>query len=165
MVTQTPTHRSASLLTGIVTLAGGLVLFFAMPVSSGGSSWALVRDTLLALVGVTVVGYVVVRQARGSGWRELSPLQLVMLAEVVVCLFSLTYYSLSVHDGTQFVGLHTRLDALYFTLTTTTTVGFGDVHAAAQLARGLVCIQLAFNLVFLGLLARLLRHRLGAPSE
>jgi hypothetical protein len=149
----------------VATLAGGLVLFFAMPVRAGTSTVGLVRGSLIALLGVAVVAWVIIRQVRGSGRRELTPLQLVMLAEIVACTFSLAYYSLAVHDPAQFVGIRTRLDALYFTLTTMTTVGYGDIHAAAQLARALVCVQLAFNLVFLALLAHLLRTRLGARQD
>ncbi len=50
----------------------------------------------------------------------------------------------------QFDGLHTKTDALYFNVSTVATVGFGDVHAAGQLARSAVTIQIIFNLVFLG---------------
>lgn len=160
-MTSARTKRPGALTTNVATLVGGLVLFFAVPVRGGAPAGALVRDALIALVGMALVAWVVVRQVRGAGRHELSPLQLLMLVELVACIFSLAYYSLAVHDQGQFVGIHTRLDALYFTLTTMTTVGYGDIHAAAQLARALVCVHLAFNLVFLGLLARLLRHRLG----
>ena len=118
----------------------------------------------MSLVGVVLVAGIIIRQLRGSGRRELTPLQLVVLAEIVACAFSLAYYALAV-EGDHFAGLHTRLDALYFTLATMTTVGYGDVHATSQVARGVVCAQLAFNLVFLGALARLLQRRLGDPGR
>jgi voltage-gated potassium channel len=50
----------------------------------------------------------------------------------------------------QFSDLHTKTDALYFTISTIATVGFGDVHASGQLARAAVTVQIVFNLVFLG---------------
>jgi voltage-gated potassium channel len=53
----------------------------------------------------------------------------------------------------QFADLHTKIDALYFTVSTLTTVGFGDVHATGQLARAAVTVQMVFNLVFIGLAA------------
>lgn len=164
-MTGTGRKRPGALVTNVAILVGGLLLFFAVPVRGGVSAVPLVRDALLALTGVAVVGWVVVRQVRGSGRRELTPLQLVILVEITACVFALSYYALSVHDHGQFVGIRTRLDALYFTLTTMTTVGYGDVHAAAQLARALVCIHLVFNLVFLGLLARLLRYRLADRTD
>jgi voltage-gated potassium channel len=89
----------------------------------------------------------------------------VMLAEIVACAFSLVYYAIAVYDPDQMVGVRTRLDALYFTMSTMSTVGYGDVHAVSQLARGVVVVHLTFNLVFLGVLARLLQRRLGDRVE
>jgi voltage-gated potassium channel len=40
-------------------------------------------------------------------------------------------------------------------MSTLGTVGFGDIHATGQLARGLVTPQIVFNLVFVGTLASL----------
>jgi voltage-gated potassium channel len=50
----------------------------------------------------------------------------------------------------QFVDLHTKTDAVYFSVSTLATVGFGDVHPSGELARAAVTIQILFNLVFLG---------------
>ena len=55
--------------------------------------------------------------------------------------------------------METKTDALYFTMSTLATVGFGDVHATGQLARLLVTIQIAFNLVFVATLVTVLSKR------
>lgn len=66
----------------------------------------------------------------------------------------------------QFVGLATKTDALYyFALTTLTMVGFGDVHAAGQLARALVIVQLLFNVVVLASAARVLSRGIAARTR
>jgi hypothetical protein len=65
-------------------------------------------------------------------------------------LFALGFYVLAEHSPGQFDGLHTRTDALYFTVSSLTTVGFGDITAHGQLARVLVIFQLVFNAVFIG---------------
>jgi hypothetical protein len=49
----------------------------------------------------------------------------------------------------QFVGLDTRLDALYFVGVTMATVGYGDIHPSGQLARAVLLVQLVYTLVFL----------------
>jgi Ion channel len=36
----------------------------------------------------------------------------------------------------------------------TTTVGFGDIHPEGQTARGIACMNLVFNALFLGALIR-----------
>ena len=57
-------------------------------------------------------------------------------------------------DGTQVAGLATRVDAVYFTVTTLSTVGYGDIHAISQAARVVVTVQILFDLMFLGVLVR-----------
>jgi len=74
---------------------------------------------------------------------------LVLLLVLTVLFFSWCNRSLAELPG-QFVGLQTKTDALYFNVTTLSTVGYGDIHAAGQLARVAVTVQIAFNLVFLG---------------
>lgn len=80
---------------------------------------------------------------------------LLMVAAMVVFGFSAIYMAINRH-GTQFEGLHTRMDAVYFTMTTVATVGYGDVHPVGQLARGLVSLQMLFDLTLLALSVRLL---------
>jgi hypothetical protein len=45
----------------------------------------------------------------------------------------------------------TRTDALYFTVTVFSTVGFGDISATSQAARLIVTIQMILDLIVLGL--------------
>ena len=72
---------------------------------------------------------------------------------VMLCLtvffFADAYYLLSQMPG-QIDDAHTKTDTLYFTITTLSTVGYGDVHAAGQLARIAVTIQIIFDLFFIG---------------
>ena len=62
-------------------------------------------------------------------------------------------------------GLHTRLDSLYFTMTTLTTVGYGDIHATGQTARALVLVQMVFNVVFVAAAATLLSARIREAAR
>jgi Ion channel len=68
-------------------------------------------------------------------------------------------------DGTNH-GL-SRLDAVYFTLTTLTTVGYGDVHAASGFCRGWVSAQLCVTLIVIGLGIATLATRIfpARPTE
>ncbi|MEU5567853.1 potassium channel family protein, partial [Micromonospora musae] len=45
----------------------------------------------------------------------------------------------------EFEGIQTRIDALYFALATLTTIGYGDVSAQGQIARAFVCAQMVFS--------------------
>jgi hypothetical protein len=57
--------------------------------------------------------------------------------------------------------MSTRIDAVYFTVTTLSTVGFGDVHAVGQAARLVVTGQILVNLAFLGIVVRVLARAAG----
>ena len=50
----------------------------------------------------------------------------------------------------------TRTNALYFTVTVFTTVGFGDITAKTEAARELVTGQMVIDLIILGLGARVI---------
>jgi voltage-gated potassium channel len=81
-----------------------------------------------------------------------------LLVALTVLAFSAAYYTLAKEPG-QFHGLRTRLDALYFTVVTLATVGYGDIHPRGQTARMLAVVQITYNLVFLTAAATTLSHR------
>jgi voltage-gated potassium channel len=81
-----------------------------------------------------------------------------LLVCLTVLVFSAAYYNLAEEPG-QFHGLRTRLDALYFTVATLATVGYGDIHPQGQTARLLALVQIVYNLVFLTAAATALSSR------
>ena len=132
-----------------------------MPVSSSDAPLGRAAGSLVSVAALAAVAVVIVREVRRSEHdRRLRPVHLVLAIELVLVAFSMTYYLVARHDPTEFVGLRTRLDALYFSLTTTTTVGYGDITAAGQRARLFVTVQLGFTLVFVGVIVGLLKDQL-----
>ncbi|WP_327149587.1 ion channel [Nocardia sp. NBC_01329] len=89
------------------------------------------------------------RASRDTGHRVDG---LLFLISLVVVFFSLFYYVLELRDPGQFTELRTRNDALYYTVATLGTVGFGDIHAVGQPARIATTVQMAFDLVVIGTL-------------
>lgn len=129
-----------------------VTLYFFAPLTRGDAPIGSLLGVAVGAVALTAIAVVVVNEARRSE-RQLKPVHLVLV------IFSLSYYLLATNSPGEFSGLHTRLDALYFSMTTMSTVGYGDVHASGQTARLLVTLQLAFNLVFVGALVGLLQDR------
>jgi voltage-gated potassium channel len=80
---------------------------------------------------------------------------LVVLLTMLLVGFAALYYAMDRLHG-QFSGLDTRLDSLYFTVTTLSTVGFGDIVAVGQKARFAVTVQMLFDLAYVGIAARVL---------
>lgn len=78
-----------------------------------------------------------------------------LLVSFVIVGFAASYYSMSLR-GNSFPSIHTRLDALYFTVVTLGTVGYGDITPVSQGARALVTFQILVNLSLIATLIRLL---------
>jgi voltage-gated potassium channel len=73
-------------------------------------------------------------------------------APLFLVLFAAIYFLTAQADLNNFnVHSLTRPDALYFTVTVFTTVGFGDIVATTQVARLVVTVQMILDLVVLGL--------------
>ena len=150
---------------GVLVLVGVLVVYYAVPIGSLPSGAGVVLSVVGLLGGLTLLAWLIVRQAQrlmrsdpADGSVRLD--SLILLVFVIVPVFAAGYLALERADADQFESLSTKTDALYFTLSTLATVGFGDVHATGQLARGLVTLQIAFDLVFVAALVSLVTSQI-----
>jgi voltage-gated potassium channel len=138
-------------------MAVGLLLaYYAVPVAGSGAGGVLVLNLVLTVLGLLLLGAMMVLEVRtvrrgGEGRTDRAVAMMLML---LVFAFALTFYLVDQAAPTQLSGLSTRTDALYFTLSTMTTVGFGDVHAEGQVARVLVSILIVFSVVVVASLVR-----------
>lgn len=86
--------------------------------------------------------------------------------------FAAVYYLMQQSSFKSFDVTLTRLDTLYFSVTVFATVGFGDITAHSQLARGVVTIQMIVDFIFVGAVVRVLvtavqhrRQTTSAPAD
>lgn len=147
----------------LILPVGVLIAYFVAPLNGQNSPLGLVAGSLVAAVGLALVAYVVVDEIRRAD-KRLLPIHLLLLLELAVVIFAFVYYLIAVGLPGQFFGLETRLDALYFSMTTVSTVGYGDVSASGQLARAVVTVQLAFNIGFIAGIVGMLREKLGEAA-
>jgi len=138
--------RSIAGLIALVVLATVGYYLVPVPGQMRESSWAILFSCGVVALGLLIA--VAIWRLLGAG-ENVRIRTLVLLLVLTVLFFSWCDDSVARLPG-QFVDLHTKTDALYFTISTIATVGFGDVHAAGQLARAAVTVQIVFNLVFLG---------------
>jgi voltage-gated potassium channel len=68
-----------------------------------------------------------------------------------VLLFASAYFVVARSSPAGFSYQLTRTDSLYFTVTTFSTVGFGDITATSQIGRLVVTVQMILDLLVLGL--------------
>ena len=93
--------------------------------------------------------------ARTRGGTRIRALgALAISAPLFFVVFSTAYYLMDQTYPGSWTEPMTRLDAVYFTVTTFTTVGFGDITAVSQPARIVVTVQMLGGLVIVGLVAR-----------
>lgn len=127
--------------------------------------------TVFSVVAVWFV-VVLVRQTRvfiqTHGQRQVRFEALATSLYLVVITFALIYDVLAKTPG-AFAGLSNRVDGLYMTVATLTTVGFGDVHATGQGARIIVTVQMGFDLFFVatfaGLVSGIVAQRRSASLQ
>jgi voltage-gated potassium channel len=149
----------------------GTVVYYVLPIPGRmrTGSWVLLFCVGLAVLGGLIIAAIRRLLREGTEYRIRG---LILLMCLSVLFFSYTDVILAAAPG-QFAGLHTRTDALYFTVTTLATVGFGDVHAAGQAARADITLQIIFNLVFIGAVVTMIsgvmkeraRGRMHRPEE
>ena len=127
-----------------------VVLYYVLPLDRGWDSDAAVR----LLVGVLVFAGVMVWHVRaiaGSRYPGLRAAEaLGMILPFFLVLFASTYFLMERASAASFTEPLTRTDALYFTVTVFSTVGFGDITAKSEAARVVVIVQMLADLVLIG---------------
>ena len=140
----------------VLAFTGLAAAYFAFPVDWDSSTVSVAAGLTVTAAGLALLVRVLVLELAHlrAGVAGLPVPVLATILVVLVMSFSLSFYLLEVLSPGQFTGLVTRVDALYFTLSTMTTVGYGDVHAEGQLARTLVCGLIVFNIAVVATLVR-----------
>ena len=143
-----------AVLRAVATVALVVALYFLLPLGGGTDVDNVIKLTLgmLALAAIVIWQ---VRQIIGSSHPVGRAVEaLAFSVPLYVLLFATTYFVMAHSNQTAFgVGLN-RTDALYFSSTVFTTVGFGDITAKSEAARLVVTAQMWLDLLFLGLVVR-----------
>ncbi len=133
-----------------------LAIYYLLPLDRTSTRGAIV----LLGVGLSGLVIIIVFQVRGIIRAEYPVLRavpaLAISAPLFLLLFAGTYYVLGGLSASNFSESMTRTDALYFTVTVFSTVGFGDITATSEPARALVTGQMVAGIVIVGLGARII---------
>ena len=138
------------------------VLYYELPLDRPWDSDTAVRLLigLLVFAGVMVWGVKTIDGSRYPGVRAAEALALIL--PFFLLLFASTYCVLERNSAASFTEPMTRTDALYFTVTVFTTVGFGDISPKSETARVVLTVQMLADLALLGTGLRVL---LGAVQR
>jgi voltage-gated potassium channel len=137
-------------------------LYYLLPLDRGGGVAVSVGLVCGLLVFAAVVA-VQVWQITRSDYPRLRAMESIASAiPLFLVVFAATYYLLDEGRPGAFSEPLNRTDALYFTLTVFSTVGFGDITPVTQPARVATMVQMVADLVVLGVVARVIVGAVGA---
>lgn len=148
----------------LVQTAGATLMvaaYFLLPIDDLGPqrpalSWTLfvLALTLIAALLLQQIVHVLLNRSHAR-----PGLVIPLLMCLAILVFATAYQALARHPG-EMIGLTTRLDALYFTLVTLATVGYGDITPHGQASRLVAMLQILYTFVFLTAAATALSHQL-----
>jgi len=132
-----------------------IALFFTIPFDGmDNNSYAVARLTV-GLVVLLLVIVLFLRRILTAPVPQLKAMEaLVIVLVKFICLFSGTYLALSHFEPGAFTENLTHTSALYFTIVTFGTVGYGDLAAHSDFARMLVSAQIIIDFIFIAALVR-----------
>jgi hypothetical protein len=140
-----------SLIVAVLLFVGYYTLPMNRPERSG---------LIVLIIGLIVLGLVLLWQVRaimGSPFPRIRAFETLTIGiPLLLLVFASAYYLIQQADPNSFTAPLSKTDALYFTVTVFSTVGFGDITAKTELARILVMIQMMFDLAVFGLVAKLI---------
>jgi hypothetical protein len=144
------------------TTAALVAIYYLLPLDHT-STWRAATILVIGLVAfISLVSFQVrsIIRSRFPGLRAVEALATSL--PLFLLLFSGTYVVMAAVSASNFGEKLTHTDALYFTVTMFTTVGFGDITAKSQGARLLVTGQMITDLIILGIGAKII---LGAVTR
>ena len=136
------------------TIALVLALYFLLPLGGGTNVEKIAKLTLGALALTAIIIWQVRQIIRSKHPVGRAVEALAFSVPLYMLFFATTYYVMAHTNPAAFGTPLSRTDAMYFSTTVFTTVGFGDITAKSEAAHLVVTAQMWLDLVFLGLVLR-----------
>lgn len=135
------------------------------------AEWIYVNALILLVMGGWYLSYVLQPRAwrrtrlHGIARRKLALPLLVTMLSMFLNSFTSVYWTLSWGSPSSFNEPLTKMDALYFTLTTFSTTGYGDIHPLTEAARAVVSVQMMIDVLLLTVAAAIVINRAFERDE
>lgn len=146
-------------LRAVLRMAATLALLFLAYAELPDTKSSGVDLVILAIVLAGLVLLIIhqIRSILRSMHPALRALEvLITLIAALILIFSSVYLAMSHSNQQTFNTPLDHLSALYFTVVTFSTVGYGDIAAKTGAARLLVTIQILLDIAFIGVVVRLI---------
>jgi Ion channel len=130
-----------AVLRGVLSTTVLVVLYYLLPLDQPWDGDTAVR----ILIGLVVFAGIMVWQVRaiaGSRYPGMKAFEaLALIVPFYLLVFASTYFVMERASAANFTQPLTRTDALYFTVTVFSTVGFGDITPKSEAARAVVIVR------------------------
>ena len=149
------------------SVAALAALYYLLPLDHSSQPGA-VTILLIGLAGFIALVTFHVRVITRSPFPALRATEaLAINVSLFLLLFAGTYVVLATISASNFSQPMTRTNALYFTVTVFSTVGFGDITAKTETARLVVTGQMIADLIILGLAIKIIvgAFKRGRPDR
>jgi len=149
-------HIVAGALRALGTSAIVLTVYFTIPIDEHPHRRIAVR----LLAGLAIFTALLSYEVRAI-LRSVHPVlraanALALVIPMFLVVFAWTYLTMGLSAPDSFNEPLDRATALYFTVTTFATVGFGDIHAQTDTARVVVTIQMVSDLIVIAVVVRVI---------
>jgi Ion channel len=143
-------YASGTVLRSVVITAVLVALYYVLPFDSHYTGAAVAWLTF-GVAGVALLLALQSRAVARSAHPQLRAVEaLASVLPLFLLIFATTYRVMEQKHPGSFTAHLTRTDALYFSVTVFSTVGFGDIAAISQSARIAVTFQMISDLVLVG---------------
>jgi len=147
-----------------------VAIYYLLPLnrSSNGAAFTMLVIGLVLFIGLIAFQVRSIVRSRFPALRAIEALA--TSVPLFLLLFASVYVVMSTISASNFSEPLTHTDALYFTVTVFSTVGFGDITAKSEAARLVVTSQMIADLLIIGLGLRVIigavtRSRQQRPED
>jgi hypothetical protein len=157
---------AAAIARTVITVVVLVVGYHLVPFDRG-DTWQIGLVAVVALVLLFAGAVLELRAVKVAEFPTLRAVQSLTVSLVVVLLsFAGVYMILSNNDSGAFDEVLDHTGAVYFSLTTLTTIGYGDIVPLSHAARNVVMLQMVIDVLIIGVYVKLVtttvRERLAA---
>ena len=142
-----------------------VAIYYLLPLDHSSTPIAVTTLVigLVAFIGLIAFQVRSIIRSQFPGLRAIEALA--TSVPLYLLLFASAYVVMATISRSNFGGPLTHTDALYFTVTVFSTVGFGDITAKTETARLVVTMQMIADLLVIGVGLRVIVGAVGRSRE
>jgi voltage-gated potassium channel len=143
-------------LRAVVSTSALLLLYSFFPIESRPHERVILRVIVALVLFIVILGVEMRAIVKHDQPMLRAGIAVATVLPAFVLLFAWLYLTMSISDPAAFGVRLSRIDALYFTVTVFSTVGFGDINAKTEIARVVTTVQMLADIAVIAVVVRLI---------